>query len=120
MKERVLMLITLMAVASFAFAQEEGPTLPEVIMSFGTSVLMLLAFGFHWVIDKLWKELPQWVWLMLAPGIMSALAWAASYVTAVNVPPEYAVFLGFVVDWIHDQIWWFQQKQAPTPPPTLR
>ena len=62
---RLLILMAAVVLPVVVLGQVSDPTLPDVVMSWGASVLMALAFGLHWVIDEMFRKLPQWAWLML-------------------------------------------------------
>jgi len=111
---RLLILMAAIVLPVVVIGQVSDPTLPDVVMSWGASVLMALAFGLHWVIDEMFRKLPQWAWLMLAPGIMTGLVWAGNALAGVSVPMEWAPLLGLAVDWVHDQTVWFRNREMPT------
>lgn len=102
-----------LAFAPVALAATGEVDIPALVLSGGTFVLMGLAFVLHWVVDTWKPQLPQWVWLMVAPGVMSGLIWLNSQLGALDIDTSlwYAPLLGLAVDWVHDQIVWFQTKQ---------
>lgn len=109
---RFLAVAVALVCASVPVYAQTSVDMQGLVVSGGMFALMVVAFGFHWLVDKLKPELPQWAWLMIAPGVMTGLMWLNEWANALQVDTTmwYAPLAGLIVDWVHDQIVWWQSE----------
>lgn len=96
----------------FAMAQTAGTgevSTSQLVLSAGMAVVMLLAFGAHWLLDWVAPKIPQAAWPFIAVVVTPLFAWVGEKLTGWNAPMEWTPFLGWLVDYADDQRYWFME-----------
>lgn len=98
--------------APMAFAQTAATgevTTPQLLLSVGTAVVMVLAFGAHWFLDWVAPRIPQGAWPFISVLVTPLFAKLGEILTGWDAPMEWTPFLGWLVDYLDDQRYWFTE-----------